>query len=63
MQKLIKSKELAVLLGLRVDTVLRWARQGILPRLKLSRNVIRFDAEEVQKAIREKNIVNGSQKS
>ena len=51
----ITAKELAVLLGLRVDTVRRWGRQGILPRIKLSRNVIRFDTEEVHKAISERN--------
>ena len=47
MSNLITAEELATILGLRPNTVKQWARAGIIPSLKLSAKVVRFDPVEV----------------
>lgn len=52
MSDLLTSEELAQRLRLRPSTVKRWAQEGIIPSLRLSGKVVRFDPEEVERALR-----------
>lgn len=54
MGNLITAEELATNLDLKPDTIKRWARTNIIPSLKLSGKVVRFDVNEVEAALREK---------
>ena len=42
-QRLLTAEELGELLQVRPSTVMTWAREGLIPRLKISGNIIRFD--------------------
>jgi excisionase family DNA binding protein len=46
--------ELAETLGVTVRTILTWARIGMIPALRFSRRVIRFDLAQVEEALRAK---------
>ena len=50
----LSAGELGDILGVNLNTVLVWARKGIIPCLRLSRSVIRFDMKEVESALRER---------
>jgi len=50
----VTAGELSDLLSVKVGTVLAWARAGIIPSLRFSRRVIRFDPAEVSQALRER---------
>jgi predicted site-specific integrase-resolvase len=56
MGELITSNELGERLRLRPDTIKRWTREGLIPCLKLSGKVIRYDFEDVVKAIRQRSL-------
>lgn len=45
MAKFVSAKELAVYLGVHVKTVLKWARSGILPVVRITKRCLRFDLE------------------
>jgi predicted site-specific integrase-resolvase len=51
MSRLVSAKELAPLLGVDDKTVLKWARNGILPRIVFSKRCVKFDPDECKKAI------------
>lgn len=51
MGKLVTAEQLAEYLSLRPGTIRRWMRAGIIPCLKLSGKVIRFDLDEVNAAL------------
>jgi predicted site-specific integrase-resolvase len=51
MAKLVSAKELAPLLDVDDKTLLKWARNGILPRIVFSKRCVKFDPEECKKAI------------
>jgi excisionase family DNA binding protein len=51
MGKFLTTEQLAEHLQLRPDTIRQWARDGKIPRLKLSGKVIRFNVDEVDKAL------------
>jgi len=53
MGNLITAEQLAERLSLRPDTIRRWTRAKIIPCLKLSGKVIRYDLIEVERALRE----------
>lgn len=46
MPKLVSAKELAAYLSLHVKTVLKMARVGTLPAVRLSKRCVRFDLEQ-----------------
>ena len=45
---LLTARELADVLGLSVETILRWVRQGKLPAIRLPGGAIRFREDEVE---------------
>jgi len=51
----LSAGELGDILGINLNTVLVWARKGIIPCLRLSSRVIRFDMKEVEASLREKS--------
>ena len=51
MNDLLTADELAVRLKVKPETIRRWARAGIIPFMKLSAKIIRFDALTVQQAL------------
>ncbi len=51
MGKLVSAKELAPLLDVDDKTLLKWARNGILPRIVFSKRCVKFDPDECRKAI------------
>lgn len=46
--RLLTARELADVLGLSVETILRWVRQGKLPAIRLPGGAIRFREVEVE---------------
>ena len=52
--QLLKAEEIAVMLGLKVQTVYTMARRGELEKVKLSRKCLRFRADEVERFIERK---------
>ncbi len=48
--QLINSRELARRLNVSVGTIRRWARDGVIPCVRPSRRVVRFDLADVQRA-------------
>jgi excisionase family DNA binding protein len=50
-QRLLKAEEIAVMLGLKVQTVYTMARRGKLEKVKLSRKCLRFRADDVERFI------------
>jgi predicted site-specific integrase-resolvase len=52
MGEMLTSAELAEQLSLRPSTIRRWARRGIIPTIRISQKVMRFDPVEVVQALR-----------
>lgn len=52
---LVTADELAVRLRVRPDTVRRWARAGLIPSIRLSAKVRRFDPADVGRVLRERS--------
>ena len=55
----LTAKQLALQLGIHWQTVLRWAREGIIPAQRGGGNYIRFDLSEVRQAMKENGVVRG----
>ncbi len=53
MAELITKEELGERLKLRPDTIKRWTLQGIIPCLRLSGKVVRYDPDQVTDALRQ----------
>lgn len=53
---LITREQLAEELSLRPGTVKRWTQEGIIPCLRLSGKVVRYDPIEVEEALKERAI-------
>ena len=45
--ELLTTRQVAEMLAVSPETVLRWYRAGDLPGIRVSRNVLRFDEEEI----------------
>jgi excisionase family DNA binding protein len=45
--RLLTAREVAELLGVSVETVLRWARRGELPAIRLPGGALRFRVDEL----------------
>lgn len=55
MRETATTKDLAEVLGVHPTTINLWARQGIIPYTRLTRNTIRYCIPDVLKALRERN--------
>lgn len=53
--ELLTAEEIGERLRLTADTVLKWAREGTIPSIKLSPKVLRFDPSEVEAALRRRS--------
>jgi len=51
-KRYLAPKELAEMFGVTRDTVLDWIRRGVLKPMRLSRRTLRFDPDEVERALR-----------
>ncbi len=51
---MLNAKEIAVMLGLKVQTIYTKARRGDLEKVKLSRQCLRFRANDVERFIERK---------
>lgn len=51
-KKLLNSRQLAEALGLSAATVERWALEGRIPSIRPSARVVRFDLDDVMKALK-----------
>lgn len=51
MDELLTSRGLAARLGVRVETVRRWTRKGVLPCLKQGK-IVRYQWDEVEAVLR-----------
>jgi len=54
MQDLLKTEDLARRLQVRPDTIRRWVRSGLIPVLRVSPKVMRFDLAEVLRVLQER---------
>ena len=52
--RLLTAEDIAVMLGLKVQTVYTMARRGELEKVKLSRKCLRFRADDVERFIERK---------
>jgi excisionase family DNA binding protein len=52
--RLLKAEDIAIMLGLKVQTVYTMARRGELQKVKLSRKCLRFRAGDVERFIERK---------
>ncbi len=43
----LTAEQLAANLGVRPDTIRDWGRRGLIPRIKLSHKIVRYDLEDV----------------
>ena len=55
--RLLKADDIALMLGLKVQTVYTMARRGELEKVKLSRKCLRFRADDVERFIERKAAV------
>jgi len=60
-ERLITTEELAQRLGVTPATVIRWAREGNIPEVRLSCRTRRFDYEDVLRAVREREEKGGDE--
>ena len=56
--RLLTAEDIAVILGLKVQTVYTMARRGELEKVKLSRKCLRFRADEIERFIERKAALN-----
>ena len=55
MSELLTADELAKRLRVRPDTVRLWTRERMIPAIRVTAKVIRYDAAEVERALRERS--------
>ena len=53
--QLLTANELADLLRLRPDTIRLWTRESIIPAIRITGKVIRYDPVEVERALRDRS--------
>ena len=58
-KKLVTAEQLAKELSVGVDTIEAWGRAGRIPRIKVSRKIIRFDRDAVLKMLSAQGQGNG----
>ena len=52
MSQIANSRELAARLGVNSKTVLRWAKQGLIPVMRPTKRTVLFDIPEVELALK-----------
>ena len=55
MSELLTAEEMAERLRLRPDTIRLWTRQGIIPAVRITGKVVRYDPEDVDRAVRQRS--------
>lgn len=55
MSDLLTADELAKCLRLRPDTIRLWTRERMIPAIRVTAKVIRYDFAEVEQALRERS--------
>jgi excisionase family DNA binding protein len=50
--ELLDRYDMAERLGVSADTISKWARQGRIPAIRITRKVVRFDHEQITAALR-----------
>ncbi len=55
MAELLTTEEIAERLRLRPDTIRLWARDGMIPAIRITGKVIRYDPVEVERALRRRS--------
>jgi len=55
MSELLTADELADRLRLKPETIRIWTREGIIPAIRVTAKVIRYDLGEVETALRERS--------
>ena len=53
MDHLLTAEKLAQHLSIRPDTIRVWTRDGIIPSIRITGKVIRYDLRDVERAIRQ----------
>jgi len=53
--ELLTSVQLAERLGLRPNTIRNWARENIIPAIRITGKVVRFDPLQVDRALRNRS--------
>ena len=53
MSELLTVHEMAQRLRLKPDTIRLWTRQGFIPAIRITGKVIRYDADEVERTVRQ----------
>lgn len=51
MVKLLSTEELSQLVGVHCQTILRWAKDGVIPAIRINARTIRFSVDEVMNAL------------
>jgi predicted site-specific integrase-resolvase len=59
MGEIVTTEDLAARLQVRPDTIRRWVGRGLIPVLRVSPKVIRFDLAEVLRVLRERGGAGG----
>lgn len=55
MGRFLTAAELAARLRLRPDTIRLWTREGIIPAIRVTGKVVRYDEDEVERALRDRS--------
>jgi len=51
----LTAAELAARLRLTLDTIRRWTRDDVIPAIRVTSKVVRYDPSEVERALRERS--------
>lgn len=49
--RLLTTRQLAEILGVKPNTILAWASRGVIPCIRLTRKVIRYDRDSVMRSL------------
>lgn len=63
MTAFVTAEEIGMSIGVKAATVKRWARDGLIPSLRLTGRVLRFDPAAVERTLRERAIVGDNQEA
>jgi excisionase family DNA binding protein len=55
---MVKARDISVLCGVTLQTVLKWAREGKIPHHRISARCLRFSIEEVNHWLQQKRDAN-----
>jgi excisionase family DNA binding protein len=58
---MVKAKDISVLCGVTLQTILKWCREGKIPHHRISARCLRFSIEEVNHWLQQKRDANKQQ--